>query len=101
MTEVPMIMKEVDKRNVELLLAKSHSTKTRWHSIKAVGGEFKRDKWIAALCSRHWTLEIYWMLCSEVVQVCSKRNCCHNQSNYLVRANVGKRVFLTLLAQHL
>lgn len=26
MTEVPMIMKEVDKRNAELLLAKSHRT---------------------------------------------------------------------------
>lgn len=44
MTEVPMIMKEVDKRNAELLLAKSHSTKTRWHSIKVVGSEFKTDK---------------------------------------------------------
>lgn len=43
-TEVPMIMKEVDKRNVEMLLAKSHSTKTRWHSVKVVGGEFKTDK---------------------------------------------------------
>lgn len=43
-TEVPMITKAVDKRSVELLLAKSHSTKTRWHSIKVVGGEFKTDK---------------------------------------------------------
>lgn len=44
MAELPMIMQEVGKRNMELLLAKSHSTKTRWNSINVVGGEFKRDK---------------------------------------------------------
>lgn len=100
MTEIPMVMKEEDERNVEMLLAKSHSTKTRWHSIKVVGGEFKTDKWSAALCSRHWILGIYWRLCRQVVHVGSKRNC-HNQSNYLVRTEVGKCVFLMFLTQHL
>lgn len=44
MTEVPVIRKAVDKRNVERLLAKSHSTKTGWHSIKVVGSQFKTAK---------------------------------------------------------
>lgn len=32
MIEISAITKAVNKRNMELLLAKSHGTKTRWHS---------------------------------------------------------------------
>lgn len=59
MVEVSMIMK-----TVELLLAKSHSTKTRWHLIKVVRGEFKTDK--AKCCFIQWVLNFWNLL--EIVE---------------------------------
>lgn len=64
MIEVSMITKAVDKRNVEVLLAKSYSTKTRWHSIKVAGSEFKTDK--AKCCFMQWALS-FWNLLEIVV----------------------------------
>ena len=65
MTEVSIIMKAVNKRNVELLLARSHSTKTTWHSINVVGGEFKTDK--AKCCFMQWAWN-FWNLLEIVVR---------------------------------
>lgn len=58
-----MIMKAESNRNGELLLAKSHSTKTRWHSTKVVGGEFLTDK--AKCCFMQWAWN-FWNLLETV-----------------------------------
>lgn len=58
-----MIVKAGSNRKGELLLAKSHSTKTRWHSAKVVGDEFLTNK--ARCCFMQWAWN-FWDLLETV-----------------------------------